>query len=218
MYLRTIDHHDSPTEVLDLGHGRLILTRPDDIHDPTYRGRSKDDEKPHWAYVWASSRALARMILAGPDLTGKRVIELGCGLGLGSLAAAMKGAQVVATDIRPEAIALIEKNARANGVQVEGRILDILGPTEDLGSFDGIIAADIFYYEGVMGGTLRFMRRHLRPDGLGLVVDPYRIEPVGVLGAARLSGCVVQATQLPAHGTPLILYSMLQREALRKAG
>ncbi len=218
MFIRTIDRQDSPTEVLELGHGRLILTRPEDLHTADYRGRSKDDEKPHWAYVWASSRALARMLLAGPDLTGKRVIELGCGLGLGSLAAAKKGATVIATDIRPEAITLIERNARANGVNIEGRILDIISPAEDLGTFDGIIAADIFYYEGVMGGTLRFMRRHLRPDGLGLVVDPYRVEPVGVLGAARLSGCAVQATALPGNGTPLLLYSMLQREVLRKAG
>ena len=44
-------------------------------------------------------------------------LELGCGLGVPSLAAALAGAAVLATDWSPTAIALLEENARRNDVR-----------------------------------------------------------------------------------------------------
>jgi len=48
---------------------------------------------PYWAELWPSGVALARR-LAGRSLRGARVLELGCGLGLPSLAAALETALV----------------------------------------------------------------------------------------------------------------------------
>ena len=62
-----------------------------------------------------SGVALARHV-AGRELTGLRVVELGCGLGLPALAAAMRGAEVLATDWAEEAIELLRRNAERNGV------------------------------------------------------------------------------------------------------
>ena len=44
------------------------------------------------------------------------MLELGCGLGLPALAAALRGADVLATDWAVEAIALLRRNAEHNGV------------------------------------------------------------------------------------------------------
>ena len=69
---------------------------------------------PYWAELWPSGVALARR-LAVRSLRGARVLELGCGLGLPSLAAALAGGRVLATDWSPQAIELLEDNAERKG-------------------------------------------------------------------------------------------------------
>jgi predicted nicotinamide N-methyase len=58
---------------------------------------------------------LARHV-AARDLSGLKVIELGCGLGLPALTAALRGAEVLATDWADDAIELLRENAERNGV------------------------------------------------------------------------------------------------------
>src|ERR671932_470711 len=77
---------------------------------------------PYWAVLWRSGVALARE-LDGAVLAGRRVVELGCGLGIPSLVAARDGAEVLATDAEPEALALLERNARANGIELATDVL-----------------------------------------------------------------------------------------------
>ena len=51
---------------------------------------------PYWTRAWPSSIALASLILSRPELVrGKRVADLGCGLGLAGMAAAFAGKQVL---------------------------------------------------------------------------------------------------------------------------
>ena len=73
---------------------------------------------PYWAELWPSGVALARRV-AVRSLRGARVLELGCGLGLPSLAAALAGGRVLATDWSPQAIELLEENAERNGAALE---------------------------------------------------------------------------------------------------
>src|SRR3954451_8642651 len=58
---------------------------------------------PYWAEMWPSSIALARTV-AARGLGGRRVVELGCGLGLPSIVAALGGARVLATDWSADAV------------------------------------------------------------------------------------------------------------------
>ena len=61
---------------------------------------------------------MGKLLLMQPDLVcGKKVLELGCGLGPGALSAAAAGARyVVATDIEPKAVAFVEQSAADNGM------------------------------------------------------------------------------------------------------
>jgi predicted nicotinamide N-methyase len=102
---------------VELGDGlSLAVLRPpsaDELIDDT----AFDEEEflPYWAELWPSGLALARHVV-GRELGGARVLELGCGLGLPALAAALRGADVLATDWAEDAIELLRRNAERNGV------------------------------------------------------------------------------------------------------
>ena len=59
---------------------------------------------------------LAERLCARPP-AGARVVELGCGVGLPAVVAALGGADVVATDWYPEALAFTRANATAAGAR-----------------------------------------------------------------------------------------------------
>jgi predicted nicotinamide N-methyase len=101
---------------------------------------------PYWAVLWRSGVALARE-LDGAPLSGLRLVELGCGLAVPSIAAARAGASVLATDSDPDALELVALNARANGVSVETALVDWADPDElvSRGPFDIALAADVLY-------------------------------------------------------------------------
>ncbi|PYM40321.1 MAG: hypothetical protein DME12_16100 [Candidatus Rokuibacteriota bacterium] len=75
----------------------------------------------------AGSLFFCRHLAARP---GERVLEIGSGLGLAAVLLAKGGARVVATDIVPEAVALIRANAQVNGVDVDARLGDCYAPVE----------------------------------------------------------------------------------------
>jgi predicted nicotinamide N-methyase len=115
---------------------------------------------PYWAVLWRSGVALARE-LAATDLRGLRVVELGCGLAVPSIAAARAGADVLATDGCGEALALAERNARANGARIETAEVDWATPDALLerGPFDLALAADVLYERGSVAALLSLLPR-----------------------------------------------------------
>ena len=127
---------------------------------------------PYWAVLWRSGVALARE-LAGVDLHGRRVIELGCGLGLPSIVAARNGADVLATDMDSEALELLSHNARENGVAVETAVAEWSAAEEIVrrGPFDLVIGADVLYEPKSMEPLISLLPS-LAPEAW--VVDPGR--------------------------------------------
>jgi len=96
----------------------VTVLRPPNADDLIDEDSFDEDEfLPYWAELWASGVALANVV---PSLgvAGKRVVELGAGLGLPSLAAALCGADVLATDWAADAVALLRANARRNSIRL----------------------------------------------------------------------------------------------------
>ena len=98
---------------------RLVLPESEDLVVDVYSALRKPDDDPHWADLWHGSVALAAAIFADPEsVRGKRVVDLGCGLGLGGIAAAMCGAkEVVMTDREERALWCSLAGSVANGLQ-----------------------------------------------------------------------------------------------------
>lgn len=101
---------------------------------------------PYWAELWASGEALAHAV-AERDVEGLRVVELGCGLALPSLAAALGGARVFATDWSPDAIALARENALRNELELETAVVRWSEPEPlvERAPWDLVLAADVLY-------------------------------------------------------------------------
>src|SRR3546814_16459737 len=84
--------------------------------------------------------------MATHDVAGKRILELGCGLGLASLVLRRRGADVVASDYHPLAETFLAYNAALNELPaVPYRTLRWDTPNASLGRFDLIIGSDILY-------------------------------------------------------------------------
>ena len=107
---------DLVEEIVPLPERELSILRPRSSEALLDESAFEHEEfLPYWAELWPSGVALARM-LSGRALRGARTLELGCGLALPSIAAALAGARVVATDWSPDALELAELNAARNGV------------------------------------------------------------------------------------------------------
>ena len=120
---------DAVEELIPLPVGEVTVTRPRDAEALLSEEQFEHEEfLPYWAELWSSGVALAHDV-ARRSLRGERVLELGCGLGLPSIAAAMAGGRVLATDWSPDAIRATEENARRN-VEL---LLDLLPRLVDRG-------------------------------------------------------------------------------------
>jgi magnesium-protoporphyrin O-methyltransferase len=83
----------------------------------------------------------------GEDLTGKRILDAGCGTGALAVEAARRGAQVVAIDLSPTLVDLArERIPKEVAHLVEFHSGDMLDPS--LGHFDHVVAMDsIIHYQ-----------------------------------------------------------------------
>jgi predicted nicotinamide N-methyase len=136
----------------------------------------QDERLPYWAELWPSSVALARHVLREEHLAGKRVVELGCGVGLPSVTALARGAGITATDHYEAALDFARYNALVNlGRELRTRILDWHTPrTQGLGYFDLVLVADVLYEQRNVAALMALILTLLTPGGEILLADPGR--------------------------------------------
>jgi len=140
---------------------------------------------PYWAELWPGGQALARRI-AVRALHGARTLELGCGLALPSLAAAIAGGRPVATDWSPQAIDLARANADRNGLAIEALRADWASPEALLerAPWDLVLGADLLYERRNGELLLPLLPRLVRPGGDVWLADPGRPPAAAFLDAA----------------------------------
>jgi len=148
-------------DTIEAGPLRLRILRPRDPDAMIDEARFEDDEfMPYWAALWASGVALAAVV-AARDVRGLRVLELGCGLGLPSVAAAIGGAEVLATDWAEEALDVTRRNAERNGALVETLLANWSKPEPLLARapFDLVLCADVLYEARNVDALLELLPR-----------------------------------------------------------
>lgn len=127
---------------------------------------------PYWAVLWRSGIALARELDA-PAVRGRRVVELGCGLGVPSIAAARAGADTLATDASSEALELATRSALLNDVDLETAAVEWAEPGAlvERAPFDLVVASDVLYERDSIGRLLSLLPK-LAPTAW--IADPGR--------------------------------------------
>lgn len=176
------------------GKGREFrLWRLRDLEPLLARVKS-DDDIPFWAELWPAAEGLARWLEDRPEmLTGRKVLELGCGLGLVGLVAAAAGARVLQTDFAPLALELAARNASSNGLKLAQQQLD-WRERRQLGQFELVIGSDLFYEPDLHLDLLSTLEINLAPVGTAIFSDPGRAGAQAFVSLLRTAGWQVDCT------------------------
>jgi predicted nicotinamide N-methyase len=195
---------DLVEEVVALAGRDLALLRPRDAEALLDEHAFEQEEfLPYWAELWPSALALAGA-LARRALHGARTLELGCGLGLPSLAAALAGARVLASDWSSAAVAMTARNARRNDVSLDTLVCSWTAPEPLLerGPYDLVLASDVLYEARNGEALLPLLPRLLAPRGEVWLADPGRPGAERFLAAAGERFAIERrnAAELPRGG------------------
>lgn len=146
---------------------------------------------PLFGLLWPSAAYLAARVVLRPVSAAERILEVGCGLGLASLAAHRRGADITASDIHPLAELFLLENLRRNGLGpmkyrhgdwaplLIQAIAPKATPTAALsqaagGGYDLIIGSDLLYDRDASSALAGFLAWHAAPRAEIWIVDPNR--------------------------------------------
>jgi release factor glutamine methyltransferase len=186
--------------------------------------------------IWPSITIQGKQLVIFPDVykpleneyacaeycrEGDRMLDLGCGSGVGAVFCAPKVRELVAVDISPSAVRNTEENCRLNGLDnVAVKQSDMFSDVE--GKFDLILAnppyieAEFENKEEQFATSVRYLptlfsqvNEHLAEDGRLLIQFPMwfrgRIERLGAEQGLKL----VEVRRLPLKSPALLLLSLL---------
>jgi len=143
--------------------------------DAIYRGRFRTGLRD-WSAPDTVSEVMDHfdLLLKHADVSGTRLLELGCGTGTLSFPLASRGFQVTAIDISRVAIAEARRRARRAGERVSFRVHDIRQPLGALaGQYSVAVDSLVLHYITAVAdrlAALRFAESAVRPDGVVVII------------------------------------------------
>lgn len=167
----------------------------------------EEDRAPYGLELWPGAAMLAEMILQGEDGVGRAALELGAGLGLVSIVAAVKGWHISASDNEPMSLRFARYNAELNGVCIPAFELVDWHQPPVVRRYDRVFGADILYQLVDHEPILVCLRTLLAPDGAALLADPNRGVADRFAALAQSHGFQVQvvpSTALRQHPVPAV--------------
>jgi len=129
---------------------------------------------PIFGVVWDSGRILANHMVDF-KIAGKKILEVGCGIGLASLVLNHRLADITATDHHPEAESFLLENILLNkGKKIPFYRMGWEDESAGLGRFDLVIGSDLLYERGHAELLSQFIDQHANPHCQVVLVDPGR--------------------------------------------
>lgn len=132
---------------------RLITTDLDDF------------ELPFWGKIWEAGIVLAAFLTAQSVISGRKILEIGCGMGVGGLFACAGGHDVTLSDYREEILNFTRANALLNDLgSIPIRELDWTKSPPQL-RYDWIVGSEVVYHRPTYDALVQFLLRTLKPQG-----------------------------------------------------
>ncbi len=129
---------------------------------------------PIFGIVWPSGQVLAHHLI-NSDFKDKRILEVGCGIGLASVLLNHLQANITATDYHPEVEAFLQRNTRLNDDPMMPFVRTSWADSAtNIGTFDLIIGSDLLYEDEHVEQLARFIVQHCKPECTVILVDPGR--------------------------------------------
>jgi len=155
-----------------------LHSREADYHDEWALTTTLDQILVHQSFE-APTAVENRFILRQMgDLRGKKVLDIGAGLGESSVYFALQGAQVTATDISSRMVETAIALGKLHGIELQG----IVAAGEDLGlpadTYDIVYVANAIHHIQDRDRLLRQIHRSLKPGGRFFTIDPVAYNPV----------------------------------------
>ena len=177
------------TRMVQIGGKEIELLSPANADDLISEDDYVMDERlPYWADLWPSAQILAEEVRT-MRLGGQRVLELGCGLGMVAIGAALAGGEVTATDYYEDALQFAKLNVMdATGREIATRMVNWVEMPGDLGKFDVVLASDVLYEHRYAPLVANAIATTLVRGGEAIVADPGRIALDAFLEECRERG------------------------------
>ncbi len=145
--------------------------------DMRHLKRKVGEASLHGTKFWKSTYVLMDYLRECPPEPGSRILEIGCGWGLGGIFCAKEfGAEVVSLDADERVFPFLEYHAALNGVStdtIQMRFEDI--SVDDLSQFDMIIGADICFWDSLVKPIRQLIGRAMDAGvERALITDPGR--------------------------------------------
>ena len=167
---------ETPEATLDLAQRHHV---EETFHDHKAQHLGPPPARTDFYPEWMGDEHMEMLLRAAGPLTGKRVLDFGCGTGATARWYAQKGAaRVEGFDISSENIRIAEKNAKREGVddRVFFRHLAAEDINYDDNSFDVILGKAIIHHTD-LEKTARQLYRVLAPGGSAIFLEPLNHNP-----------------------------------------
>lgn len=172
-----------------------------EFHDPTGIAEKLGISSASWpifGVIWPSSLVLAHFI-CDYDTDSKRILEVGCGMGLSSLLLNKQCADITATDYHPEVKKFLQRNALLNEDKaIAFERVDWTDQKDNLGLFDLIIGSDLLYEDDHIELLANFIDAHSKPTCEVIIVDPGRGRK-NKLSARMIALGFISSQHKPSH-------------------
>lgn len=124
--------------------------------------------------IWPTSVVMA-LKLHKCRMEGKRVLEIGCGIGLCSIVLHRLGIDITASDYHPLTRGFLDKNVLGNGLlPIKYQTGNWETENKALGKFDYVIGSDVLYQPAHAKHVSQFIDRHANDKVEVMIGDPGR--------------------------------------------
>jgi SAM-dependent methyltransferase len=156
---------------------RQLHDREAGFHDRWAGGTALENIRVRQAFE--APTALENRFILGQmgDLKGKRVLDIGCGLGESSVYLALQGAEVTALDVSPGMVRTTCDLGAAWGVAIDGRVSPAENLAVESGLFDMVYVANTIHHVQDRARLFSEIGRVLKPGGSFYSFDPVAYNP-----------------------------------------